>query len=131
MKALFAGLALVATAILLPLPKEVQSDADSPASVVNPDSAEYFHHLGHAEDAEHRPNSALKFYERAAYFNPRNPAILRSIISVSNTLRRPSTALEAMEKLQALSPTDAAGAVALTEAYFSRNQWAKAAEWGK
>lgn len=131
MKALFTSVVLIATAILLPVPKEVQSDADSPAPIVNRDSAAYFYRLGLAEEAARRPNSALKFYERAAYFNAQDPDILRSIIGASNTLRKTGRALEAMEKLQALSPADAAGAVALTEAYFGNSQWAKAAEWGQ
>ncbi len=131
MKLAILGAALVATAFLLPVPKEVQSDVDSPAPVVDDDSAAYFHRLGQAEEAARRPNSALKFYERAAYFNAQDPAILRSIIGVSNTLNKPGAALAAMERLQGLSPADAAGAVALTEAYFNGNQWAKAAEWGQ
>lgn len=131
MKALFAGAAFIATALLLPVPKEVQSDADSPAPIVNRDSAAYFHRLGLAEEAARRPNSALKFYERGAYFNAQDPAILRSIVSVGNALHKPGVALGAMEKLQGLSPADAAGAVALTEAYFNSSQWAKAAEWGQ
>ncbi len=95
------------------------------------DSADYFLALGASEEAAGHRATALRHYEAAARYAPRDPAPLRKLIALNNAAGRSTAALDAMEKLHGLTPADAAGLQALAEAYFSSGQWAKAAVYGK
>lgn len=130
MKAALLGTALIATAVFLPVPKEAQSDTDGAEQILDSDSAQYFLKLARAEEAARRPSAAWGFYERAAHYDPRDEEVLRGLISITSTLRKPAATLAAMEKLQAIRPKDVEGARMLTETYFSRGDWAKTVQWG-